>query len=160
MASILNIGEIVRKQMDEEILKRRAKILVQRCFENPALNHEVIVKFLNKKIEWEDDSKTIRDTVESIQRDFQAGRDVRKDVKQFIQRCFENPQTNYEVIETLLKRKIEWKTINQYILHGEVVKCKLCEENSVTGFWCKPCIHRKEPYCCYCCILLGIPFYR
>lgn len=162
MASILNVAEAVKKQSDEAIVKKRIKLLVQQCFENPELNQEVLVQFLNKKIEseWTDNLKTISITVKEIQPLFLARKDVHKLVKQFIQQCFENPQINYEVLLRFFNRKIQWETINAFILHGEVVECKLCRETSVTGIWCQPCIHKRKPYCCYCCILLGIPFYR
>jgi len=98
----LNLVEVVKSEKNEEILKRRIKRLFQECFENPELNREVILKFLN--------------------------------------------------------REIDWNTIKEYMLHGEVVNCKLCGETSLTAFWCHPCIH--PDWCCFCCILLGFPFYR
>jgi len=81
---------------------------------------------------------------------------LKKRIRRLVQECLENPELGIHVITMFLNREIKWDTINQYLLYGKPVKCELCKENSITGFWCNPCIHPN--WCCYCCILLG--FFR
>jgi hypothetical protein len=83
---------------------------------------------------------------------------LEKRVKRLVQVCLENPELNVEVLTRFLNRQIKWDTIESFILCGHIVNCKLCGEMSFSRFWCKPCIHPN--WCCFCCILLGIPFYR
>ena len=80
----------------------------------------------------------------------------RRRMKRLVQACLENPELNIHVIMQFLSRKIECETIDQYSQHGKQVKCSLCKQVSMSGFWCKPCIH--PDWCCHCCILLG--FFR
>jgi formylmethanofuran dehydrogenase subunit E len=81
---------------------------------------------------------------------------LKKRIKRLVQVCLENPELNVHVIEMFLQRQIDWGTIKRYVQYGQTVKCKLCGETLITGFWCKPCFH--PDLCCYCCILLG--FFR
>ncbi len=81
---------------------------------------------------------------------------LKKRIRRLVQACLENPELNVHVMNMFFNRKIQWNIINKYAHHGHKVKCELCGENSLSGFWCKPCIHPN--WCCYCCILLG--FFR
>jgi len=78
-------------------------------------------------------------------------------IKYLVQRCLENPELAVGVIEKFFQRNIKWDIIDGFSKLGKPVKCEICGQESVTGFWCKPCIHPN--WCCYCCILLGIPGY-
>lgn len=78
-------------------------------------------------------------------------------IKRLVQRCMENPELAIEVIQKFFQRDIKWEVIDGFSKLGKPVKCEICGQNSVTGFFCEPCIHPN--WCCYCCILLGVPGY-
>lgn len=90
--------------------------------------------------------------IAEIARSIKAEEILKKRVRRLVQACLENPELNIHVIEMFLQRKIQWDTISRYVYHGKPVTCMLCKEQSISGFWCKPCIH--PDWCCYCCILL------
>lgn len=57
----------------------------------------------------------------------------------------------------IYRENIKWDIIHSYESHGKPVRCKVCGNDGVGGYWCGPCIH--HDWCCDCCILLGTPFY-
>jgi len=79
-------------------------------------------------------------------------------LKAVAQHVLTTPEINTEVIVKFLKRKVRWDIIKSFEMLGEDVICKICGKKSKTGFWCRPCIH--PDWCCYCCILMGIPGYE
>ncbi|MEM1577923.1 MAG: hypothetical protein QXM27_02865 [Candidatus Pacearchaeota archaeon] len=82
---------------------------------------------------------------------------LEKRVKPLISYCLSNPEINKDALFRFFNRDIKWEIITSYAVNGKDVKCEICGQNSKTSFWCHPCIHKN--WCCYCCILLGIPDY-
>lgn len=69
-----------------------------------------------------------------------------------------NPSLQLECLGALFGRLVKWEIISSFEKKGRIVKCEICGREARNGFWCNPCIHPN--WCCYCCIMMGIPFYR
>lgn len=141
MAAELNFAVSVKKIPRDHILDTRFKILLREALTNPELNIHILWQF----IQTENQERLVTKT-----------NDSQTQMRQHLQEILMRPEVNVKLVKLFLRRKINWYMINHCVYHGKRVNCDLCKQDSMSQFWCKPCIHKN--WCCYCCILLG--FFR